>query len=136
MKPGGRDSPPPDAAPPDAAPPEAEDGSNAPLTAVELDAEKFFTLSVDLVCIAAIDGRFKKVNPAFERVMGWTEEELLSRPFYDFVHPDDLRATRAEVAKLARGITTISFENRFVCADGGYKYLMWNAQPEPETGLL
>jgi PAS domain S-box-containing protein len=100
------------------------------------DAETFFDLSLDLLCIAGTDGRFKKVNPAFERILGWTHDQLLARPFYDLVHPDDLEATKREVAKLAQGIPTISFENRYRCADGSYRSLLWTSQPDPEDGLL
>jgi PAS domain S-box-containing protein len=102
----------------------------------DYDVEKLFQLSRDLLCIAGTDGRFKKVNPAFERTLGFSTEELLRRPFYEFIHPDDLAATEEEVAKLAQGIPTISFRNRFQCSDGSYKHLLWTAQPEAETGLL
>ena len=64
-----------------------------------LDIERFFNLSRDMLCIAGTDGMFKRVNPAFERALGWTTEQLLSRPFADFVHPDDRDATAAEVDK-------------------------------------
>jgi PAS domain S-box-containing protein len=100
------------------------------------DAETLFDLSLDMLCIAGIDGRFKKVNPAFERILGWTHDQLLSRPYYDFVHPDDIEKTQIEVAKLAEGIPTISFENRYRCSDGSYKTLLWTSQPDPDAGLL
>lgn len=98
--------------------------------------EKYFELAMDMLCIAGTDGYFKRVNPAFERTLGWTPEELLSRPFVDFVHPDDVEATLREMEKLSRGIPTISFENRYRCADGTYKHLLWRTHPEPETGTL
>ncbi len=91
---------------------------------------KFFEVSIDLMCIAGTDGYFKRVNPAFTRKLGWTEDELLQRPFFDFVHPDDVDATQAEVAKLAEGIPTISFDNRYLCKDGTYKLLRWASYPE------
>jgi PAS domain S-box-containing protein len=91
---------------------------------------KFFDVSVDLMCIAGTDGYFKRVNPAFSRVLGWSEEELLRRPFFDFVHPDDVAKTEAEVMKLIEGIPTISFENRYQCRDGSYKLLRWTSSPE------
>jgi PAS domain S-box-containing protein len=91
---------------------------------------KFFDVSIDLMCIAGTDGYFKRVNPAFPRVLGWTEEELLTKPFFDFVHPDDVEKTQMEVAKLVEGIPTISFQNRYLCKDGTYKLLRWTSFPE------
>ena len=95
---------------------------------------KFFDVSIDLMCIAGVDGYFKRTNPAFERTLGWTEEELLQRPFYDFVYPDDIAKTEREVATLAEGIPTISFENRFLCKDGSYIWLRWTSYPD--AGVL
>ncbi len=100
------------------------------------DVEELFNLSLDMLCIASADSRFVRVNPAFERTLGWSTKELLSRPFFDFIHPDDLAATREEVAKLAEGIPSISFENRYRCADGQYKHLRWTAQPDAGKGFV
>lgn len=97
---------------------------------------KYFEVSLDMLCIAGTDGYFKRVNPAFERTLGWSSEELLSRPFVDFAHPDDVEATLREMEKLNRGIPTVSFENRYRCADGGYKHLLWTSYPDPKTGLI
>ena len=105
---------------------------------VELLTEfrRFFDVSIDMLCIASTDGYFKKVNRACVRELGWSEEELLARPFISFVHPEDHRATAAEIQKLARGQPTIRFTNRFLCVDGSYKRVRWNAFPEAETGRL
>ena len=92
-------------------------------TSFRTEVEELFKLSVDMLCIAGTDGRFKHINPAFERVLGWSEEELLSRPFFDFVPEDDVEATRIELRKQAEGGTRIPFENRYRCADGSYKVL-------------
>ena len=100
------------------------------------DLEKLFALSLDLLCIAGLDGYFKRVNPSFTRVLGWPPEELTTRPFLDFVHPEDLDATLREVQKLAAGQPTISFENRYRCADGSYRYLLWTSQPDRAAGLM
>ena len=101
-----------------------------------IEYRKFFDVSIDMLCIAGTDGFFKRVNPAFERSLGWTEEELLDRPFFDFVHPGDIEKTEQEVLKLADGIPTISFENRYLCKDGNYRQLRWTSYPDPETGML
>jgi PAS domain S-box-containing protein len=98
--------------------------------------QKFFDVSLDLMCIAGTDGYFKRTNPAFTRALGWTEEQLLSQPFSDLVHADDVEATQNEIKKLATGVPTISFVNRFRCADGSWTYLRWNSYPDPGTGLL
>jgi PAS domain S-box-containing protein len=97
------------------------------------DAEllHFFNESLDLLCIAGSDGYFKRLNPAWQPSMGWTVEELQARPFVHFVHPDDREATLAEVAALATGRLTVSFENRYRCKDGSYKWLEWTASPLP-----
>jgi len=97
---------------------------------------RFFDVSVDMMCLAGTDGYFKLLNPAFERELGWSPQELLERPFFDFVHPDDLQSTEDEVAKLSQGIPTISFENRFRCKDGHFKRLRWATSPDAASGML
>jgi len=91
---------------------------------------KFFDVSIDLMCIAGTDGYFKRTNPSFRRVLGWSDEELLNRPFVEIVHPDDVAKTEREIEKLSQGIPTISFENRFRCKDGSYVPLRWTSYPE------
>ncbi len=94
---------------------------------------KFFEVSIDLMCIAGTDGYFKRTNPSFERVLGWTEEELVNRPFLEIVHPDDVAKTRREIEKLSEGIPTTSFENRFRCKDGSYRSLRWTSYPQDDV---
>jgi PAS domain S-box-containing protein len=104
--------------------------------AAQAERDRLFELSLDLLCTAGLDGYFKRVNPSFERVLGWSTKELTSVPFLDFVHPDDREATVAEVEKLSRGAVTIDFENRYRCDDGSYTWLGWRALPVPEEGLI
>lgn len=106
------------------------------MTTLALDIERFFRLSVDMLCIATTSGWFKRVNPSFQRTLGWTEDELLSRPFQDFIHPDDVHATLAEIRHLRQGNPSLLFENRYRCKDGSYRTLMWTAYPEEGTDLL
>jgi PAS domain S-box-containing protein len=96
--------------------------------------ERFFTMSIDMMCIASVDGYFIRVSPAFA-VLGYSDEELLSRPFLDFVHPDDTQATLAEVEKLANHIATVNFENRYRCKDGSYRWLAWSSAPDASGTL-
>ena len=98
--------------------------------------ERLFSLSPALLCIATTDAYFKKVNPAFELTLGYSEGELLSRSFLDFVHPDDRDSTLNEVGKLAGGLPAVHFENRYRHADGSYRWLLWNSTPVAEEGLL
>ncbi|ATB29220.1 PAS domain-containing sensor histidine kinase [Melittangium boletus] len=100
------------------------------------ERERFFRLAPDMFCVAGMDGYFRRINAAFSRTLGWSEEELLDRPFFDLVHPEDREATHAEVAKLSRGVPTLRFENRYRCKDGGYKWLAWATSPIPALGLL
>ncbi len=88
---------------------------------------QFFDLSLDLMSVTGLDGYFKRLNPVWERTVGFTREELQAKPFLEFVHPDDREATATEAAKLGQGVDTLSFENRYMCKDGGYRWLHWTA---------
>jgi PAS domain S-box-containing protein len=109
---------------------------NIDLNTTQKEFQNFIDLSKDLVCIANVNGMFCKVNPAFSNVLGYSKEELEGTPFVNFVHPDDLNKTYKEVAKLAEGHKTISFENRYRCKNGEYIVLSWNTSPDPVTGNL
>ncbi len=104
--------------------------------AAQDDLDRFFTLSLDMLCIARTDGYFIRVNPQWTRVTGYDESELLARPYMDFVHAEDRRSTLAAGARLAAGEPVVWFENRYQCKDGTYRSLMWMCAPFLEQGLI
>jgi len=101
----------------------------------EADRDRFFTLSLDLLCVA-INGYFTRLNPAWEETLGYSLEELQSVPFLHFVHPEDQAATVAEMEKLATGEPSTDFENRYRCKDGSYRWLTWKSIAVVEKGLV
>jgi len=100
------------------------------------ELEGFFAVSVDLFCFLDFDGHFRRLNPAWERTLGFTRQELMSRPFIDFVHPDDRERTLKQNAAVRGGGQAILFENRYVCKDGSYRWLLWNATPHPDERVI
>lgn len=103
---------------------------------LQSDLQRLFILSLDLLCVAGLDGYFKRVNPAFERVLGYSRAELTSRQFIDFVHEEDREKTLAEVASLAEGAPTVDFENRYRTRSGDYRWLAWRAAPMLDRELI
>lgn len=91
------------------------------------DIEKLFEIVPSMVCVARTDGYFKYLNPEWEKVLGYSQEELLSRPIFDFIHPDDHEPTQREIDRQIKGEMTLNFKNRYRCKDGSYKVLEWRA---------
>ncbi|MGH8503455.1 MAG: PAS domain S-box protein [Gammaproteobacteria bacterium] len=100
------------------------------------ERDRFFTLPLHLMCIVSMEGYFKRLNPVFETTLGFSQKELLSRPFLDFVHPDDRKATLAEFERVSAGASTQRLENRCRCKDGSYRWLAWAMFPVLEEGLV
>jgi PAS domain S-box-containing protein len=106
---------------------------SVPLSESEL--QQFFDLARDLMVIVGFDGYFKRVNPAVVRTLGYSSRELLSRPFFDLIHPDDVQRSRDGFPERVNENESIGFENRFRCADGSVRWIQWNARAVPEAGL-
>jgi serine/threonine-protein kinase len=100
------------------------------------ELNRFFTLSLDMLCVAGFDGYFKRVNPAFERTLGFTDAELFDEPYLNFVHPDDQERTRREGLRLTNRNDLLTFENRYRCKDGSYKWLSWTATAYPDGKVV
>ena len=98
--------------------------------------EKLFNLSNDLICITDSDGLFKKINPAFERVLGWDTESFMHATIFDLVHPEDHEDTQLQLLRLAAGQHTINFNSRCKTRNNIYKTLQWTVVPELSTGFL
>ena len=105
--------------------------------ALERRLERAYEVAVDLQCNADFEGYFTRVNPAGCSLLGYSEQELTTRPFLDFVHPDDREATLRETAKLAGSAgDTVDFQNRYRTGDGSYRWLAWTATAVAAEGLI
>jgi PAS domain S-box-containing protein len=98
--------------------------------------DRFFDLSIDMLCFLDFSGYFKRLNPAWERTLGFTREELMSRPFIEFVHPDDRERTLNQNRQVRGGGQALGFENRYRCKDGTYKWFFWNAAPDAAENVI
>jgi PAS domain S-box-containing protein len=97
---------------------------------------RFIDLSIDMFCIAGFDGFFKNLNPSWQKILGFTTEELKAKPYVEFIHPDDRLATATEASRLENPEVTSAFENRYLCKDGSYKWLSWNAVSTPGQKVI
>lgn len=100
------------------------------------EIDRIFSLSADPICIASLDGWFLRVNPAWERLLGYTAQELTSRPYLEFVHPEDRGVTGQKTDHLRGGASVWQFENRYRTAEGGWKWLNWSAMSVPDEGVV
>ncbi|WP_161794856.1 PAS domain S-box protein [Desulfonatronum thioautotrophicum] len=102
--------------------------SEQALVEKNLELERFFTLSLDMLCIADIQGRFTRLNPEWEAVLGVPLADIEGRKYLDFVHPDDVEHTRIAGTRLRAGEDLHFFENRLRCADGEYRWIEWRSK--------
>jgi PAS domain S-box-containing protein len=106
-----------------------------PSPARKLD-DRFFDLSIDMLCFLDFRGYFTRLNPAWERTLGFTREELMSKPFIEFVHPEDRDRTLDQNRRVRAGSQALHFENRYLCEDGSYRWLLWNAAPDAGQAVI
>ena len=102
----------------------------AKVSARTADRDRMWRLTTDVMLVAEMDSTITAINPAWERLLGWTDTELLGASFMEFVHPDDRDATIAEMGRLGKGATTFRFENRYRSRDGSYYWISWIAVPD------
>jgi PAS domain S-box-containing protein len=98
--------------------------------------DRFFALSIDMLCIAHFSGHFKRLNPVWETTLGFSREELQSKPMFEFVHPDDRERTLDQNRKVRSGGQARAFENRYRCKDGSYRWLLWNATADLDHQVI
>jgi PAS domain S-box-containing protein len=100
------------------------------------ELDRIFSLTPDLITVSDFDGRFTRVNPAVEEILGYTQAEVVDRPYLDLVHPEDRQRTVVEAAEVGEGKTTLSFENRYMRKDGAPRTLQWTAAPLVREGVV
>jgi PAS domain S-box-containing protein len=106
------------------------------LEQIQNDMTRFFELSLDLFCIAGFDGYFRRINSNFSRVLGFSDAELISRPFLDFVHENDRAPTIKAMAVLKEGQPVVRFRNRYRTIDGHYMEFEWTAKSIPAENVI
>ena len=99
-------------------------------------ADRFFDLSIDMLCVLGFDGYFKRLNASWETTLGFSRAELMSRPFIEFVHPDDRASTLGQNRNVRGGGQARFFENRYGCRDGSFRWLLWNSTSDAEQQLI
>jgi len=102
----------------------------------KFDLHRFFYKNANNLCIAGLDGFFKEMNDSFCQFLGYSKEELLSKSFIELIHPEDVDKTLKEMESLSDGITTFSFENRYLKANGDYVHLLWTSDVDEENSLI
>jgi len=95
-----------------------------------LELDNYFNSSLDLLCIANTNGEFIRLNPEWEKVLGYSVAELEGRVFLDFVHPEDIKSTLQAIALLVKQHEVSCFENRYLAKDGSYRWIEWRSKPQ------
>jgi PAS domain S-box-containing protein len=98
--------------------------------------DRYFDLSIDMLCVAHFSGYFLKLSAAWERTLGFTRQELQSKRMFDFVHPEDRERTLEQNRIVRSGGQALGFENRYLCKDGSYRWFRWNAIADMDHELI
>ncbi|HEX6222882.1 MAG TPA: PAS domain S-box protein, partial [Chryseolinea sp.] len=114
----------------------AQKNAERELIKVAKENYRLFNTAVNLNAIAGFDGYFKKISPAWEQLLGWTELELKSKPYAEFVHQDDIEITNGATEFMAGGNDLLHFENRYRCKDGSYRWLLWSSASDVKNQLI
>lgn len=114
----------------------AEKEAEQKLQAIVSENFRVFNNPVTLNAVAGFDKYFKRLSPAWSTLLGYSEEELLSKPFTELIHPDDIKSTRDAAFNIAEGNALLTFENRYRCKDGSYRWLLWGSASDAERGLI
>jgi diguanylate cyclase (GGDEF)-like protein/PAS domain S-box-containing protein len=110
--------------------------ASASQVGTDIGLGQLFNLAQDMLCVAGVDGYLKAVNPAWQRTLGWTAEELTSRPHVDFMHPADRETAHSAPDVLIAGQHVVHYENRYRTRDGSFRWISWMATPSPEHGVI
>ncbi|MGE4553174.1 MAG: PAS domain S-box protein [Desulfovibrionaceae bacterium] len=102
----------------------------------EQDRQRVFNMSLDMLCVAGFDGLLREINPSWERTLGWSPDELKSRPWVEFIHPDDMDATIISNEQLMRGKPVITLVNRWLHKNGHYRWISWNMSADQDRKLV
>lgn len=102
----------------------------------EEERDRLFNVSLDLLAVGGFDGYLQQVNPAWVRVLGWSRDELMSRPVLEFIHPADRALAEAANRALAEDRVVADLGTRFSCRDGTYRWLSWSSFPYPDRRLV
>lgn len=111
-------------------------GNKAEINLTPLELQLFFDYSLDMLVIVGFDGCFKKVSPSFERILGLKKEEIISKPYLGFVHPEDRKSYDVEAEAQEKGEVDHQFENRYRGKDGSYIPVSWSFHPIPEKQIV
>lgn len=114
----------------------AQKNAERELLKVAKENYRLFNTSVNLNAIFGFDGYFRKLSPAWEQLFEWTEQELKTKPFFEFVHADDISITHDLLKSLSEGNDVQNFENRYRCKDGSYRWLLWSSASDVKNQLV